>query len=95
MSEKMIELDLEAFNRVSKACSKQINPFSISGVLVKDIEDKRRYVATNGHILFLIETKKPKDDLPESGIILKPTAVFELENSRFERSTAVLMPIRE
>lgn len=67
----MIILDLQAIRDVSPAVEKNPEHPVLGGVHVQDFGEKRRYVATNGILLLMVETKKPKDDGLKEGLILR------------------------
>lgn len=56
-------LDVEAINSVLPAVYKEDdNTPSLTGVHIKDVDDKRIYTATNGHFLFQVTTERPSYD---------------------------------
>lgn len=69
-------IDINAFNAVQPAISKDPTRWRLEGVHIEDTEDKRIYVGSNGHIMLIVETKKPGDSLPDGGItILSPKQI--------------------
>lgn len=69
-------IDINAFNAVQPAVSKDPTRYRLEGVHIEDTEDKRIYVGTNGHIMLIVETPKPGDSLPDGGItILSPKQI--------------------
>lgn len=69
-------IDINAFNAVQPAISKDPTRYRIAGVHIEDTEDKRIYVGTNGHIMLIVETPKPGDSLPNGQItILSPKQI--------------------
>lgn len=69
-------IDINAFNAVQPAVSKDQTRYRLEGVHIEDTEDKRIYVGTNGHIMLIVETQKPDDSLPNGGItILSPKQI--------------------
>jgi len=69
----MIVLNTQILNDLLPAASKDKSRLYINGVFVEDVNGKRIYTATNGHIL-LRQTASiftDSDPLPEGGILLK------------------------
>lgn len=56
-------LDVEAINSVLPAVYKRDydRPY-LTGVHIKDVDDKRIYTATNGHLLFQVTSERPSYD---------------------------------
>lgn len=56
-------LDVEAINSVLPAVYKKdnIRPY-LTGVHIEDVDDKRIYTASNGHLLFQVTTVRPSYD---------------------------------
>lgn len=75
----MIYLDANILNALLPAASKDKDRPLINGVWIKDIDGKRIYTATNGHLLLRQITKIPNDSepLPETGVLLNLTHKFK------------------
>lgn len=69
-------IDINAFNAVQPAISKDATRPHLMGVHIEDKDDKRVYVGTNGHIMLIVETERPDDSLPDGQItILSPKQI--------------------
>lgn len=88
-------IDINAFNAVQPAVSKDITRPHLMGVHIEDKDNKRIYVATNGHFLFMVETERPDDSLPNGQITIVspkqiPAKISQAELLTVDNETVVI-----
>lgn len=66
-----ILLETEILNELLPATSKDKNRPNLQGIYIRDIDDTREYIASNGHILLFYKGEKHGGTIPPSGILLK------------------------
>ena len=69
-------IDINAFNAVQPAISKDATRPHLMGVRIEDKDGKRFYIGTNGHIMLIVETPCPDETPLTEGItILSPKQI--------------------